>query len=197
MANNQSAQPTKADTINSEDYQKAFSKERAKINARWEGSNESILKTNMQEWMQIKKLLEAHMLKVLGREYVAGRFTEADVGSREAMGYAVLTKAFFPRDGENKETWSDSIARSMKLQNHVDGTIRWGSRNELMVCIIPRNYRVSIQKQERDNAEALMNRHLGKGKRVFNDKHGQEVEMEDVEISKELTSPKLIRRDKK
>ena len=196
MANNQAA-PTKADTLNSEDYQKAFSKERAKINARWDGSNESILKTNMQEWMQIKKLLEAHMLKVLGREYVAGRFTEADVGSREAMGYAVLSKAFFPRDGENRETWTDSIARSMKLQNHADGTIRWGSRNELMICIIPSNYRASIQKQERENAEVLMNRHLGKGKRVVRDKDGHEIEREDVEISKELASPKLIRRDKK
>lgn len=196
MANNQAA-PTKADTLNSEDYQKAFSKERAKINARWDGSNENILKTNMQEWKQIKTLLEAHMLKVLGREYVAGRFTEADVGSREAMGYAVLSKAFFPRDGENRETWTDSIARSMKLQNHADGTIRWGSRNELMICIIPSNYRASIQKQERENAEVLMNRHLGKGKRVVRDKDGHEIEREDVEISKELASPKLIRRDKK
>ena len=196
MANNQAA-PTKADTLNSEDYQKAFSKERAKINARWDGSNENILKTNMQEWKQIKTLLEAHMLKVLGREYIAGRFTEADVGSREAMGYAVLSKAFFPRDGENRETWTDSIARSMKLQNHADGTIRWGSRNELMICIIPSNYRASIQKQERENAEVLMNRHLGKGKRVVRDKDGHEIEREDVEISKELASPKLIRRDKK
>ena len=191
----QAAQPTKADTLNSEDYQRAFSAERKKINARWDGSGESVLKGSQMEWKQIKILLEAHMLKVLGKEYTAGRFTEADIGSREALGYAVLSKAFFPKDGENKETWTDSIARSMKLQNHVDGTIRWGSRNELMICIIPNTFREFIKKQDKDNAAVLMNRHLGKGKKVSTDKGGREIEMEDVELKKEL-SPKLIRRDK-
>jgi len=190
----QAAQPTKADTLNSEDYQRAFSKERARINARWEGANEPVIKGSQMEWKQIKTLLEAHMLKVLGKEYTVGRFTEKDIGSREALGYAVLTMAFFPRDGENKETWTDSIARSMKLQNHVDGTIRWGSRNELLVCIIPTNFREFIKKQDKDNAEVLMNRHLGKGKKVSTDSSGREVEMEEVELSKEL-SPKLIRRN--
>ena len=180
--------PTIADTLESVDYKKALADNRKKINAHWDGANESIIDSK-RGWKQIRPLLEAHMVKVLGKKFTIGRFKEEDIGSREALGYVVLTEGFFPRDGENKETWTPSIARSMSLQNHSDGTIRWGSRNELLICIIPSDLRESIQQQERDNPNSLMKRHLGKGERVTYDKHGREISMEDVEFKKERSLP--------
>jgi len=181
----QAEKPTAAEVIETEDYKKTFDNNRRAFRKAWEGYSEPVLRRNQSELNQIKSRMEAHMLKVFGGEYTIAFFLEQDISDRQARGFIPLTIGKFFNDERGKPTWSDSIAMGMKLTNAADGTIRWGSRGELLVCVIPTHIRAKNQQQDKENAAVLMNRHLGKGKQVKRKDDGSEIESQEVRYSKE------------
>jgi len=154
------------------------------FNRTWDGYAEPVLNRYGSELKQIQEMLEAYLKKIFGVNYCIGFFSERDISSKQGMGYIPLTIGKFP-----KKTWSDGIAMSMKLNNEADGTIRWGSRGELMACVIPEHIRAKNQQQERISADAVMNRHLKKGKRSKKNNDGAESSFDDVVITQERERP--------
>ena len=171
---------TPAETRATEDFSKAF-------HGQWDGWKDPVIKVETSEMPQIRRLLRAYIAKIFGGDeelYEIGFFTDQDMGTREATGYRPLTVGMFPRDEHNKPTWSDGIAARMRLTNHADGTIRWGSRSELYVCVIRHDIRESYRQKEKEAQARLMNRHLQQGKASADeDADGMES---DVEITKEV-----------
>jgi len=110
----------------------------------------------MTEQPQIKALLEPYLSKVFGgneHQYTVGFFLERDIPGMQAIGYVPLTIGKFPRDTNNKPLWNDSIAARMRLYNHADGTVRWGSRGELIVCFVKREIRGKVAQAKAEASE--------------------------------------------
>ena len=163
---------TEADVLNNEQYKKIFSARRKEINGIWDGYTERVIDESQSQIGQIARNMEAHMLHVLGRKYTIGWFLETDIGSREIIGYIPLGIGFFPNDERNKPTWTDNIARSLNVHNHADGTIRWGSRDELIACIIPTEIRQKYLHQKQQESERVMDRHVGEGVQTTTNEYG-------------------------
>lgn len=164
----------------SEQYKKAVEE----FNKPWaSGPTDTVIKSNAPEMRQIRLLLEAHLNKVFRGSYTVGFFLGTDMGEKRSIGYQPLTIGMFPRDERNNPTWSDSIALSFKLQNHADGTVRWGRRNELIVCAIRNDFREKEQQRQRDAAADVMSRHVKKEK--IDEKDSPEGMASEVDITKE------------
>lgn len=156
--------PTAGETRDLEDYQKAF-------HARWDDmDSDPILKPYKSELKQINHLLSSYLAEVFGGEFVVGWFTGRDIYARESDGYQVLTTGVFPPG-----KWSDTIAAKMKLKNAVDGTIRWGKRQNVMAAAIRTDRRAKLLKREAEAAEEMYRRHLPPGKTEHPD--GSDTEM--------------------
>ena len=154
------------------------------FNAEWDGYREPVLHHNGSELKQIQTMMEAYMKSTFGVDYRIGFYSERDISDRKSKGYVPLSVGKFP-----KGKWNSGIAMGMKLNNDVDGNIRWGSRGELIVCVIPAHILAKNQKQDRTNAKAAHSRHLGKGKEVKRNKDGDEIESTEVVIGKEKNHP--------
>ena len=151
------------------------------FNKRWDGAGKSVIRRNRSEQNQIRELLEVYLKKIFGREYVIGFFLESDMGERLSQGYQALNVGDFPNSG-GKASWNDGIATSMKLINAEDGSIRWGSRRELRVCVIPKFLREREKQQLEKETSDQMSKHGIKPGKGRDTDDGTDY---DVEVTKE------------
>lgn len=156
--------PNLSEVRDLEDYQKAF-------HSKWDSmADDPILKPFQSELRQINQLLAAYLHEVFSGDFVIGWFTGRDIYARNSDGYQVLTIGDFPPG-----KWSDSIAARMKLKNAVDGTIRWGRRQNVMAAVIRTDKRAKILERQAMAAEEMYKRHLPPGRSEEAD--GSETEM--------------------